>query len=41
VGPNIKGRNNVSKKGRLERKQTGWCSDNEMGEGMAKQRDKT
>jgi hypothetical protein len=23
------------------KKETGWCSDNETGEGMAKQRDKT
>jgi hypothetical protein len=31
----------VERKGRPEKKRTGWCSDNETGGGDAKQRDKT
>jgi hypothetical protein len=41
VGPSIKAGNNVARKGRPVKKQTGWFSDDETGEGMAKQRDKT
>jgi hypothetical protein len=41
MGPNLKGGNNVARKSKLEKKQRGWCSDDEMGDGMAKQRDKT
>jgi hypothetical protein len=36
MGLSNKGRNNVSREGRLGKKQTGWYSDNEKGGGNGK-----
>jgi hypothetical protein len=40
MGPSIKGGNNVARKGRPQKKQTGWCSYDETGRGR-QSRDKT
>jgi hypothetical protein len=37
----IKRGNNVARKGKPGKKETGWGSDDKTGEWMAKQRDKT